>query len=181
MPAGQNEASSRILINKALEFSKWDLLNLQEVRLELSMADGRADYTLPLKLPPEKKEPQPPIPYPPIGGGGEPIHDGPGEPPSPEPPRAIPIWKGTDTLVSREVIEVGPEGEKVDVMTFRGSFESDVKKFAAADAGLKTAIADEDDDAVETIMNERFEHRDEVFEALRQSTLVWRSMLATNS
>ena len=125
--------------------------------------EEKYDYTLPLKLPPEKKKPQPPIPYPPIGGGGDVLHDGPGEPPPPEPPRDIPVWEGTDTLVSREVIEVGPEGEKVDVMTFRGSFESDVKKFAATDAGLKTAIADEDDDAVETIMNERFYHRPKMY------------------
>ena len=33
-------------------------------------------------------------------------------------------------VISREVIEVGPDGEKVDVMTFRGSFERDMKDFA---------------------------------------------------
>ena len=65
--------------------------------------------------------------------------------------------------MSREVIEVGPNGEKVDVMTFRGSFERDVKEFAEQDAELKTAVADEDDDAVETIMNERFYHQPEMF------------------
>ena len=73
------------------------------------------------------------------------------------------MWEGTDILTSREVIEVGPEGEKVDVMTFRGSFERDVKEFAEADADMGAAIADEDDDAVETIMNERFYHRPEMY------------------
>jgi len=57
------------------------------------------------------------------------------------------------------VIEVGVEGEKVDVMTFRGSFEQDVRKFAEEDGEMKAAVADEDDDAVETLMNERFYHR----------------------
>ena len=32
MPAGQNEAFSRILIDKALEFSGWDLLDPTQVR-----------------------------------------------------------------------------------------------------------------------------------------------------
>jgi hypothetical protein len=50
-----------------------------------------------------------------------------------------------------------------DVMTFRGSFERDVKEFAERDAELKTAIAEEDDDTVETIMNERFYHQPEMY------------------
>ena len=49
-----------------------------------------------------------------------------------------------------EVIEVGPNGEKVDVMTFRGSFERDVTEFAEEDRNMKAAIDEEDDDAVET-------------------------------
>ncbi|MDO8878515.1 MAG: hypothetical protein Q7V40_20760, partial [Pseudolabrys sp.] len=100
-------------------------------------------------------------------GGGEttPADGGPDgtTPKGPQPPREIPVWEGTDTLTSREVIEVGPEGEKVDVMTFRGSFERDVKDFAERDPEMKTAVADEDDDAVETIMNERFYHQPEMY------------------
>lgn len=122
------------------------------------------DYTLPLKLPVEKKPPLPPVPYPPITGQGEPIHEGGGEPPPPPtPPREIPTWEGVDTLVSEEIRIVGPDGEKVDVMTFRGSFERDVKDFAAKDTAMKQAVADEDDDAVETIMNERFYHRPKMY------------------
>ena len=121
------------------------------------------DYTLPLPVPRERTQSQPPTIYPPATGQGEPMHDGPNQPPQPPPPRDIPTWEGTDTLVSREVIEVGPDGEKVDVMTFRGSFEQDVKRFAAADPEMKSAIADEDDDAVETIMNERFYHRPKMY------------------
>ena len=43
---GQNEAFSRVLIDKALEASGWDLLNPQQVRFELNTANGRADYLL---------------------------------------------------------------------------------------------------------------------------------------
>src|ERR1017187_2412413 len=46
MPSGQNEAFSRVLIDKALEFSGWNLLDSQQVRFELSLTDGRADYLL---------------------------------------------------------------------------------------------------------------------------------------
>jgi type I restriction enzyme R subunit len=123
--------------------------------------EEKYDYSIPLKVPREKKEPKPKAP-----GGGEPGggREGPETPPPPPPPpREIPVWEGIDTLVSREVVEVGPHGEKVDVMTFRGSFEREMKEFAERDAEMKSAIADEDDDAVETIMNERFYHKPKMF------------------
>jgi hypothetical protein len=124
--------------------------------------EEKYDYSQPLKIPREKQEPKPRP-----SGGGERTAGGPdAEPPPPSPPappREIPIWEGHDTMVSREVVEVGASGEKVDVMTFRGSFERDVKEFAEKDEELKTAIADEDDDAVETIMNERFYHNPEMY------------------
>jgi type I restriction enzyme R subunit len=112
------------------------------------------DYTVPLKLPREKGE-KPPT----DADGGEQPGEGGGTPPPPPPPSEIPVWEGSDTLVSREVVEVGQDGEKVDVMTFRGSFERDVKEFAERDADMKAAVAEEDDDAVETLMNERFYHQ----------------------
>lgn len=43
MPAGQNEAFSRILIDKALEFSGWDLLDPTQVVFEVHSGAGRAD------------------------------------------------------------------------------------------------------------------------------------------
>ena len=46
MPSGQNEAFSRVLIDKALEFSGWNLLDPHEVRFEINSATGRADYVL---------------------------------------------------------------------------------------------------------------------------------------
>lgn len=44
--AGQNEAFSRVLIDKALEASGWNLLDSQQVQFELNTASGRTDYLL---------------------------------------------------------------------------------------------------------------------------------------
>jgi hypothetical protein len=46
MLSGQNEAFSRVLIDKALGFSGWDLLNPQQVQFESHTSSGRADYLL---------------------------------------------------------------------------------------------------------------------------------------
>jgi type I restriction enzyme R subunit len=46
MSTGQNEAFSRILIDKALEFSGWNLPDPKQVIFELHTANGRADYLL---------------------------------------------------------------------------------------------------------------------------------------
>ena len=120
------------------------------------------DYSLPLKVPREREEAKP---RPAATGEGSGDRGDTEAQPSPPPggPREIPTWEGRDILVSREVVEVGLGGEKVDVMTFRGSFERDVKEFADKDIEMKAAIGDEDDDAVETIMNERFYHKPEMY------------------
>ena len=122
------------------------------------------DYSLPLSLPQERREKR-------TGGArltgedhGGVTNDSPSDGGASEPQRkGIPTWEGRDMLVSREVRIVGPNGEKVDVMTFRGSFEKDVKEFADRDGQFKEAINTEDDDVVETIMNERFYHKPEMF------------------
>ena len=46
MQHGSNEAFSRVLIDKALEFSGWNLLDSHQVRFELNTESGRADYLL---------------------------------------------------------------------------------------------------------------------------------------
>ena len=46
MPNNQNEAFSRVLIDKALEFSGWELLNPKQVQFEYNNVGGRADYLL---------------------------------------------------------------------------------------------------------------------------------------
>jgi type I restriction enzyme R subunit len=127
--------------------------------------EEKYDYTIPLKIPRGKKELQPPTTYPPHSPTGEPVHEDGGETPEPppQPPRIIPTWEGVDTLISREIHIVGPDGEKVDVMTFRGGYERDIREFVASTPELKAAIEAEDDDEVETIVNERFYHRPEMF------------------
>jgi len=122
--------------------------------------EEKYDYSVPLKVPPGKSADAPASGMTGGAGSGEAGGEGTGEgEASQSTKREIPIWEGTDILSSREVIEVGVEGEKVDVMTFRGSFEQDVRKFAEEDGDMKAAVADEDDDAVETLMNERFYHK----------------------
>jgi type I restriction enzyme, R subunit len=126
--------------------------------------EEKYDYTIPLKLPRQKKEPKPPTPHPPSSGGK--VDGGkeePPEPPTPKPPREIPVWEGVDTLVSREITIVGPDGEKVDVMTFRGGYERDIREFVENTPALKAAVESEDDDTIETIVNEKFYHRPEMY------------------
>lgn len=84
-------------------------------------------------------------------------------PPDDQPPRDIPVWTGYDVVVSEEVRIVGPHGEKVDVMTFRGAFERDVSEFAHQDLDMKEAVEQEDDDTVETLLQERFFHKPEMY------------------
>src|SRR3972149_9781934 len=50
MPTSQNEAFSRVLIDKALESSGWNLLDPQQVQFEFHTSNGRADYLLKDKL-----------------------------------------------------------------------------------------------------------------------------------
>src|SRR5271167_64308 len=50
MTHGQSEAFSRILIDKALEFSGWNLLDSAQVVFEMHTGSGRADYLLMDKL-----------------------------------------------------------------------------------------------------------------------------------
>jgi hypothetical protein len=73
------------------------------------------------------------------------------------------VWQGTDILVSQEIRIIGPNGEKVDSMTFRGHYERDIKHFVESTPELTAAVEAEDDDAIETIITERFYHRPEMF------------------
>lgn len=123
--------------------------------------EEKYDYSLPLKLPPEKREPKPFKQHP--GQAGTVKEGEPGSGSGPAGPREIPVWKGTDTLVSQEVRIIGPDGEKVDVMTFRGAYEKDIKDFVAKNPELRAAVESEDDDAVEVIVNERFFHKPKMY------------------
>ena len=129
--------------------------------------EEKYDYTAPLKLPLHDGRRAAPARYEPGEGGGivrEPVPDAPyGD--DDDKRREIPVWEGTDHIVSQEIRIVGPKGEKVDVMTFRGAFERDLKEFAQADPDLNEAVGAEDDDAIETILQERFYHRPEMYYA----------------
>lgn len=127
--------------------------------------EEKYDYSEPLKLPQPKGKPED------ATGGGE---RGDGEGAGGETDgddegggdggRArIPTWTGTDIIVSEDVRIVGPNGEKVDVMTFRGSFERDIKDFDRKDEEFHEAVETEDDDSIETILGERFFHKPEMF------------------
>ena len=122
------------------------------------------DYSAPLKIPREKKPSIATDSYAHGDGGNSVAAEGQPEfSPRDKPPRTIPTWEGIDTLVSQEVRIVGANGEKVDIMTFRGGYERDIKEFVEQTPALKTAVEAEDDDAIETILNERFYHRPEMY------------------
>lgn len=124
------------------------------------------DYSTPLKVPRAGERRATPVRYEPGDTGGMILREGEEAAAQvPERAREIPVWEGTDRIVSQEVRIVGPNGEKVDVMTFRGSFERDLKEFAEIDSDLREAVESEDDDAIETILQERFYHRPEMFYA----------------
>ena len=122
------------------------------------------DYSMPLKVPREKKPTVATGSYTQGDGGNSMAAEGqPESLPREKPPRVIPTWEGIDTLASLEVRIVGPNGEKVDIMTFRGGYEHDIKEFVEKTPALKAAVEAEDDDAIETILNERFYHRPETY------------------
>jgi type I restriction enzyme R subunit len=120
--------------------------------------EEKYDYSIPLELPKETKGTR--------KGSGKSFGDEQGtyatscgETDNPKP--EIPVWQGIDKVISTEIHIVGPDGEKVDVMTFRGAFERDLKDFAQKTPEFVEAVENEDDDSVETILNEQFFHKPE--------------------
>ena len=127
--------------------------------------EDKYDYSMPLKLPRPRTHaasPDTALAHDPRAGY-DPYADSGGEPTTSKPPREIPIWQGKDIVQAVDVRIIGPNGEKVDVMTYRGSFERDLKSFAERQPDFKQAVDIEDDDSVETILQERFFHRPEMF------------------
>jgi type I restriction enzyme, R subunit len=130
------------------------------------------DYSVPLALPRPKSKAEAVEGEPATPSKGSAIQPGTaGNTDDPQQPLAdhtpgrppIPIWTGRDLVASEEVRIIGPNGEKVDVMTFRGSFERDITELAEKDPEFHEAVEDEDDDAVETILQQRFFHKPEMF------------------
>jgi len=95
------------------------------------------------------------------GGGGTCGKTGKGEKENGNGEKVTPVWEGTDIIVSEDNHIVGPEGEKVDVMTYRGKFEKELAVFAQSAPDLMEAVEQEDDDVIEEILNERFLFRPE--------------------
>jgi type I restriction enzyme R subunit len=125
--------------------------------------EEKYDYSEPLKLPQPKGKPKDET-----GGGEGGVGEGAGGEAGGEDQGAggrapIPTWTGIDIIVSEDIRIVGPNGEKVDVMTFRGSFERDIKDFDRKDEEFHEAVETEDDDSIETILGERFFHKPEMF------------------
>ena len=73
--------------------------------------------------------------------------------------KSIPVWTGVDIIVSEADYIVGPEGEKVDVMTYRGRFEKQLTEFIESSPEIQRAINDEDDDRIEEELSENFLYR----------------------
>ena len=129
--------------------------------------EDKYDYTVPLAVPKEGKtkkkkemtgefsEPGAANPF--SGSGSSSETTGSSEKPE------IPVWSGTDVVTTSEIKIVGPNGEKVDVMTFRGSYERDLKALYEGDAEFKKAVDDEDDDRLVTILDERFFNKPQMF------------------
>ena len=125
--------------------------------------EEKYDYTVPLTLPQQDGRPRLSTRHEPTEAHGSESEAASTDVGAGRRRREIPVWEGIDRIVSQEVRIVGPNGEKVDVMTFRGSFERDVQEFAEIDPDFKEAVEVEDDDAIETIMQERFYHRPEMY------------------
>ena len=115
--------------------------------------DEKYDYTSPLPIPSSGKKTS--------EGGGIIIDVDP--PPPTEPPKEIPTWTGIDELISEEVKIIGPNGEKVDILTFRSTFEREIQEFSHLDTEFQQAVQAEDDDKVEEILQQRFFNRPEMF------------------
>lgn len=135
--------------------------------------EEKYDYTMPLPLPVPKAEVESPASIPPGPGPAPGPESTPPDAAKPPPPKEIPVWEGKDVVVSFEIKIVGPDGEKVDVMTFRGSFVRDLQDFAQADPEFRQAVAAEDDDAVETMLQERFFHRPEMYYSVDKLILAY--------
>ena len=76
-----------------------------------------------------------------------------------DPPEIPPIWEGEDYVVDENQIIVGPEGEKIDVMTYRARFEDSIKNLIDLDPELREATDEEDFEKIEEILNRNFLNR----------------------
>lgn len=69
-----------------------------------------------------------------------------GVPPPPMPPFEVKKYEGVDSMVYSEMIEVGPEGEKVDRLGYITKWEDAIKKIVAANPHFEEKIKTGTDD-----------------------------------
>lgn len=125
--------------------------------------EEKYDYTVPLVVPKEATKKTKDVVAESKSGG---ISSGAGEigtEPKPKEKPEVPVWSGRDIVETSEIKIVGPNGEKVDVMTFRGSYERDIKFLYSDDKEFHKAVDDEDDDKIVDILDERFFNQPKMF------------------
>ncbi len=81
------------------------------------------------------------------GGGSTP-------PPPPPPPAEVQIYDGVDEMAFTEMLEVGPEGEKVDRLVYISKWERVVQDIVANNPELAEKIKVGNDEEVEEFMRE---------------------------
>ncbi len=82
-----------------------------------------------------------PLPVAGTGGGGT--------PPPPPPPKEVQTYDGQDEMAFTEMIEVGPEGEKVDRLAYITKWEKAIRDVVEEHPELAEKIKTETDDEVE--------------------------------
>lgn len=119
------------------------------------------DYELPLSVPGESNNIRPKSP---IDISLSPNDNGViNDPPLPDESDTVPIYEGIDSVVSEDFKVIGPEGEKVDIFTFRGAFEHDIRVFAKQNPEFQEAVDKEDDEKIEEILEEMFFNKPEMY------------------
>ncbi|MDO8557031.1 MAG: DEAD/DEAH box helicase family protein [Candidatus Jorgensenbacteria bacterium] len=86
-------------------------------------------------------------PAPVTGGGG-------GTPPPPPPPPEVQIYGGVDEMAFTEMLEVGPEGEKVDRLVYISKWEKAIKEVLEKNPEIAERVKVGDDQEVEEFVRE---------------------------
>jgi type I restriction enzyme R subunit len=85
----------------------------------------------------------------PITGGGTG-----GTPPPPPPPPEVQVYGGVDEIALTEMLEVGPEGEKVDRLVYISKWEKLIKEIVGQNPAMAESIKVGDEEKVEEFVRE---------------------------
>ena len=88
-----------------------------------------------------------------------------GTPPPPPPPVEIKTYEGADVLAFTEMMEIGPEGEKVDRLSYITKWEKTIKQVIAENPGFeeKIKVGGEDEEISEYLRVNVFDKPTEFF------------------